>query len=65
MVDLPNTNQFGREGGVELRADLLEKPPLLNNVTDRFHPYSLDFVDVLECVRRPGLFVLNHSDLAT
>jgi len=56
----------GRAGYSErdVTVDLFEKPPLLDDIAHRLHLYGLHFVDVLECVRRPGLFVLNDSDLA-
>lgn len=52
-------------GGEGLGADLLEKPPLLDDIAHRLHLHGLHFVDILERVRCPGLFVLNHSDLGT
>jgi len=64
VVNLPCTNQFCRRGSGEgLGADLLEKPPLLDDIAHRLHLHGLHFVDVLERIRCPGLFVLNHSDL--
>lgn len=47
-----------------MRSDLFEEPPLLDYIAHRLHLDGLHFVDVFECVRRPGLFVLDHSDLA-
>lgn len=66
MVNLPSTNQFGRNrsgGGTE--TDPLEKFPLLDDVAHGLHLHGLQFVDVLERIRFPGLFVLNNPDLGT
>ena len=44
--------------------NLFEEPSLLDYIAHRLHLHSLYFVDILECVGCPSLFVLDHSDLA-
>lgn len=45
------------------KTHLLEQAAFLNDVSDRFHLYTLRLVDVLECVQVSSLLVLNYSDL--
>lgn len=47
------------------KTDPLEKLPLLDDVANGPHLHGLQFVDVLERVRFPGLFVLNYPNLVT
>jgi hypothetical protein len=44
-------------------TDLLEKPPLLDDICDRFLPDAAVLVDILEGIEVLRLLVLNDPDL--